>query len=508
MITNSDTSIEESLKPSTFKEQSLEITISNSYAAHERVSTPLSDFSEELSETIIYPEKINSPSTSKSSFTEILDERKETEKLNPTETKSPKISAKTEMNNKNMNTENSMISSPDPSQAPKRKYNILNDPSFLASNTMPPNLKPPQKPDLHRDDNLVKSLSTEKFQFKPQLTSLYMIPTTYKFSIAVNRQNDHFISYASRQLFPYDYWITNQQKLFTLQFNLLRPSVFDLHTDDSNSNFHSANKKRVHHETYKRFWETNPISSANNNFIFQNRKFTSPFSFHLSYHIKPEFTKGSLRNYDPIKQYYLFTPKINPDRPILIPQECLNSSDSLNIDQETIPHKVSHPYPHLTKVFDHPLNDKAFKIYNVLASQDYSYNELIFLTAQSIAFISKKQYKYPSGTYAQAASESDSPSENIPEKYEEFQKIMTVQKQIEALLDPYKAINPQYNYLTLLKNIIHGYQTAFYTLSNLQLHLKNLTRSNDEMQNSMNLLRNTFNINPPPGIIFQNNSTN
>ena len=41
-----------------------------------------------------------------------------------------------------------MISTPDPSQTPKRKYNILNDPSFLASNTMPPFLKPPQKPDL------------------------------------------------------------------------------------------------------------------------------------------------------------------------------------------------------------------------------------------------------------------------------------------------------------------------------------------------------------------------
>ena len=91
MTTNPDTSIEESLKPSTFKTQSLEITISNSYAEHERISTPLSVFSEEPSETIIYPtEKINSPSTSKSFFTEILDERKETEKKEPTEIKSPK----------------------------------------------------------------------------------------------------------------------------------------------------------------------------------------------------------------------------------------------------------------------------------------------------------------------------------------------------------------------------------------------------------------------------------
>ena len=85
---------------------------------------------------------------------------------------------------------------------------------------------------------------------------------------------------------------------------------------------------------------------------------------------------------------------------------------------------------------------------------------------------------------------------------------MNAQKQIEALLDPYKAVNPQYNYLMLLKNIINGYQTAFYTLSNLQLHLKNLTRSNNEMQNSMDLLKNTFNINPPTAILFQNNSTN
>ena len=163
-----------------------------------------------------------------------------------------------------------MISTPDPSQAPKRIYNIMNDPSFLASNTntMSPNLQPPQKSDMHRDDFLLKSLSTDKFKFKPHLTSLYMIPTSYKFCITANCHNDHFILYASRQLNPYDYWIANQQKLFNLQFNLLRPSVYVLHTDDSYSNFHSANKKQVHHATYKRFWELNPIFYADNTFYF------------------------------------------------------------------------------------------------------------------------------------------------------------------------------------------------------------------------------------------------
>ena len=68
------------------------------------------------------------------------------------------------------------------------------------------------------------------------------------------------------------------------------------------------------------------------------------------------------------------------------------------------------------------------------------------LLNQSLLF-RKKQYKYPSESYAQAASGFESPIENFPEKYDQFQKIMNAQKQIEALLDPYKSVNPQYNYL-------------------------------------------------------------
>ena len=69
MTTNPETSIEESLQSNNFQAQPLEITISNSYAENQRILTPLSDFSEEFSETIVYPpEKINSASSSKSIF--------------------------------------------------------------------------------------------------------------------------------------------------------------------------------------------------------------------------------------------------------------------------------------------------------------------------------------------------------------------------------------------------------------------------------------------------------
>ena len=82
----------------------------------------------------------------------------------------------------------------------------------------------------------------------------------------------------------------------------------DLHIDDSNLNFQSVNKKRVDHETYKRFWDNLPHNFTGK-FIFQYRKFTSPFSFHLFYKLKSAYTIGSQRNYDPLKQYFLFTTK-------------------------------------------------------------------------------------------------------------------------------------------------------------------------------------------------------
>ena len=56
---------------------------------------------------------------------------------------------------------------------------------------MPPNLKISSKPDLHRDDSLTSQFSTEKFQFNPQLTSLYMVSTPFKFQSNPNRCNDH-----------------------------------------------------------------------------------------------------------------------------------------------------------------------------------------------------------------------------------------------------------------------------------------------------------------------------
>ena len=120
---------------------------------------------------------------------------------------------------------------------------------------------------------------------------------------------------------------------------------------------------------------------------------TSPFSLHLFYNLIPSFTIASLRNYDPSKQYFLLAPKKFLVRPLIIPQEFLLSTESVNIDPDCIPSKVSQPYRQLSNVSDHPLNNKALKIYNAFASQDCTHSKLLFLTRRSQNFFPRNNIR-------------------------------------------------------------------------------------------------------------------
>ena len=50
---------------------------------------------------------------------------------------------------------------------------------------------------------------------------------------------------------------------------------------------------------------------------------TSPYFLNYGYKIKWEYTTGTLRNFDPIKNYYIFQPKEAPERPLIVPLESL-----------------------------------------------------------------------------------------------------------------------------------------------------------------------------------------
>ena len=118
----------------------------------------------------------------------------------------------------------------------KRKYpDITADKPFMESGACPPFIKP-SKQNEDRDSDLIPILSSRPFTFQSHLTSFNMIPTKYKFIIR-EFKNDYHTSIAPKLITPYDWWLNNKLKNFSLQFNFLRPSPYDLRTEENDANF-------------------------------------------------------------------------------------------------------------------------------------------------------------------------------------------------------------------------------------------------------------------------------
>ena len=66
--------------------------------------------------------------------------------------------------------------------------------------------------------------------------------------------------------------------------------------------------------------------------------------------------KGKLRNYDPLKQKFLFLPNGNPKRPIIVSQEYLILNDD-SLLQEDTPRGISDPLPPIQPIASQPLGD-------------------------------------------------------------------------------------------------------------------------------------------------------
>ena len=90
---------------------------------------------------------------------------------------------------------------------PKKRYEIMKDHVLLSSPIYPPFIS--SKPSLSttRDDHLIPLLSHDD----------------------------------------------SSLKIFSLQFNFFRPSIYDLKTDESDPSFLSVSQKATHHQTYTKF---------------------------------------------------------------------------------------------------------------------------------------------------------------------------------------------------------------------------------------------------------------
>ena len=236
-------------------------------------------------------------------------------------------------------------------------------------------------------DPIVPILSSKQFTFQSQLTSLYMIPTKYKFIIR-EFKNDYHTSIASKLITPYDWWLNNKVKIFSLQYNFLRPSPYDLRTEENDANFLPYQIKKAHHMTYQKILQY----KEPDNYIFFNSKYTSPFTFNSEYLIDHTKTKGKLRNYDPLKQNFLFLPNDNPKRPIIVPQEYLILNDD-SLLQEDIPQNISDPLPPLQHIASQPLGDCEKSYFYAMTKKGYSNNELIFIISHLLSLLTNGNTK-------------------------------------------------------------------------------------------------------------------
>ena len=250
-------------------------------------------------------------------------------------------------------------------------------------------------------------------------------------------------------------------KVFFLQYNFLKPNAADLGSNPSDTTL--ASVKRLHHRTYQTFLQL----KTPQNFIFQNQKFTSPFTFLGHHHLDHYATVCTIRNYDHLKQAFLFMPYENPNRPLIIPQEYLILNDDY-LTPANMPTHVPELSPYFQKIISGPLTENGRSYYQTLVQKRYTNAKLMYIFAKFFTFLFNKQYKYgpfPSKTTQNSTVSSFTfipPSNNTP-------PVVTINtfnfptdlfiNEILTLLRPHVDSDPHANPIDLIKNIFSIYKT-------------------------------------------------
>ena len=157
---------------------------------------------------------------------------------------------------------------------------------------------------------------------------------------------------------PYQFWLDNGVKIFSLLFNFLRPSIYDLKTDESDPSFLSLSQKASHHQTETKFLQhTKPEK-----YLFVNYKYTSPFKMTHLYTIDYAHITGYLRTYDPIEQYFCLLHYHDTSCPLIVPQEYLIHFDDFLLSCN-IPTQIVKPLTVIKYLVSSPLDDKKIILY-------------------------------------------------------------------------------------------------------------------------------------------------
>ena len=101
----------------------------------------------------------------------------------------------------------------------------------------------------------------------------------------------------------------------------------------------------------------------------------------LTTHLNHLYTIGTIRNYDPVKQYYIFASYHDPTRSLFVPQKALPLNDDflLPIHDQT---SASNFFPKMKNVIATPLDDNYRSPYTLGVQKHYSFAQINFIIAK------------------------------------------------------------------------------------------------------------------------------
>ena len=137
----------------------------------------------------------------------------------------------------------------------------------------------------------------------------------YEFKIPITCTFDNLVAKTSQDLSAYSVF---DHQIFQLSFNFLNPTPKDV----QNNYYRVHETKLVHNLIYYTFLP-DKNKNTTKSYIHINDQLTSPYFLNYGYRLKWEYTIGTLRNFDPVKNYYIFQPKEAPERPLIVPIEAL-----------------------------------------------------------------------------------------------------------------------------------------------------------------------------------------
>ena len=142
--------------------------------------------------------------------------------------------------------------------------------------------------------------------FNPTITQLYMQELPYQFQIpALDYTDDQLYSRATKSL---------TRMVFGFEtFNFYILEFLNV-TNNYNSLDQILFYEKLHQYSYVYFYPHHALNT-NKHHIFVNNKFSSPYSPSTQYYLDSSYLHGRIRNYDPLKDFYISILTFSPILP-------------------------------------------------------------------------------------------------------------------------------------------------------------------------------------------------